>query len=245
MPEPLTKCTACETHYPHRELRCPQCRNVGVPYLYKYRSLNDYARQNLLDRTLWFPSVAFLNDPFEFAFALKEMHVFGVPIDGFSLTEAREAMKQYGVLSMSEICDSILMWTHYSAAHTGFCMQFERTDGNDLGSYDKCFPVIYDDEYPTFLPQQLQDRSIVAKVITTKARQWSYEREWRMLAHSGQRAYPFPGELRGIVFGCRMPSASRREVAAILHETVDYSEAVVSETRFAVEIRPLSPSSLL
>ena len=171
--------------------------------------------------------------------------MFGVPIDGFSLTEAREAMKQYGVLSMSEICDSILMWTHYSAAHTGFCMQFERTDGNDLGSYDKCFPVIYEDEYPTFLPQQLQDRSIVAKVITTKARQWSYEREWRMLAHSGQRAYPFPGELRGIVFGCRMPSASRREVAAILHETVDYSEAVVSETRFAVEIRPLSPSSLL
>ena len=134
MPEPLTKCIACETQYPHRKLRCPQCRTIGVPYLYKYRSLNPYARQSLLDRQIWFPSVGSLNDPFEFAFALKEMHVCGVPIDRSSLVEASEARKQLGVLSLSEVCDSILMWTHYSAAHTGFCMQFERTESNDLGS---------------------------------------------------------------------------------------------------------------
>jgi hypothetical protein len=189
--------------------------------------------------------VGSLNDPFEFAFALEDMHVCGVPIDRNSLAKAREAMKQFGVLSLSEVCDSILMWTHYSAAHKGFCMQFERTEGNDLGSYDKCYPVIYDDEYPSFRPEQLQDRSHVARVMTVKARQWSYEREWRMMARLGEQTYPFPGELRGIVFGARMPRESRREIAAILHDSVNYSEAVVSETIFAVEIQPVSTSTLL
>jgi len=191
------------------------------------------------------PSVESLNDPFEFAFALKEMHVCGVPIDRSSLVEASEAMKQLGVLSLSEVCDSILMWTHYSAAHTGFCMQFERTESNDLGSYGKCYPVIYDDEYPNFRPDQLSDPSHVARIMTAKALQWSYEREWRMMVHLGQQTYPFPGELRGIVFGARMTHASRREIAALLHDSVNYSEAVVSETRFALEIRSVPTNTLL
>jgi hypothetical protein len=215
-----------------------------VPYLYKYRTLDEYARQGLRERTLWFPSVGSLNDPFEFAFSLKQMQVNGMPIDAGSLSEAREAMKQYGVLSLSEIPDSILMWAHYAAAHTGFCMQFQRSDTNDLGSYDKCYPVIYSHEYPAFLPEELQSRAHVARVMTTKAQLWSYEREWRMMAYSGQQSYPYPGELRGIVFGYRMPEVSRREIAALVGRSVGFYQAVVSETKFEVEIQAVSADSL-
>ncbi|MBE7546548.1 MAG: DUF2971 domain-containing protein [Candidatus Kuenenia stuttgartiensis] len=175
---------------------------------------------------IWFSTAEKLNDPFEFSFHLSEMHINGFPIDEVSLETAIRAMKQMGVLPFSEINDNILMWSHYSESHTGFCIEFERTDSNELGNWDYCMPVLYDDNLPTIKPIELGDKKVVSKILTTKSKLWSYEREWRILVNKGNQIHDLPGNITGIVFGCRMLFAKRREIARILGGAVTYMHAV-------------------
>lgn len=239
MTEPIVECTVCGQGNAHRDLKCSGCSTVGVPFLYKYRPYNDYTKQGLRDRTLWFPSVGALNDPFEFSFALKQMTYIGIPIDPTSLEQARRDMKRFGVLSVSEVENNILMWAHYAAAHSGLCLKFERSEATDFGSYGKCLPVIYDHVYPELWPVELKRQASVSRLMTAKSQLWSYEREWRRLCHEGDVSHPYPGPLRGIIFGCRMEPESRREVVEIVGTEIEYFEAVVSGSRFELEIRPL------
>src|SRR4051812_25795268 len=130
MPEPVRACLACGREYQRRMLRCPGCETIGVQFLYKYCRFDEYSLSSLADRATWFPTVASLNDPFEFSFALRDMEIDGVPIDVGSLEQARADIKRYGVLSLSEINNDILMWSHYAGAHSGYCLQFERREDN-------------------------------------------------------------------------------------------------------------------
>ena len=50
------------------------------------------------------------------------------------------------------------MWSHYSESHTGFCIEFERKDDNELGNWDHCVPVLYNENIPTLKPIELSDK---------------------------------------------------------------------------------------
>lgn len=65
--------------------------------------------------------------------------------------------KSFGVLSLSEKPDDILMWSHYSNSHNGICLEF------DPSAHPKAFPrlnpVRYQESYPYFswlFPDQLE-----------------------------------------------------------------------------------------
>ena len=244
MPEPTIKCPNCQTEFQKRSLRCTNCNEIGIHKLYKYVRFYEHSLDILENKRIWFSTGESLNDPFEFSFHLSEMYVNGVSIDAVSLETAIRDMKQLGVLSLSEINDNILMWSHYSESHTGFCIEFERTDSNELGNWDYCAPVQYDDNLPTLKPIELENKKVVSKILTTKSELWSYEREWRILLKKGNLIYPLPGNITGIVFGYRMPVDKRRKIAGILGDTVTYMHAVKSATKFAVDIEPVSLSDL-
>ena len=244
MPEPTIKCPNCKTEFQKRRLRCTNCNEIGIHKLYKYVRFHDYSLDILKNKRIWCSTGETLNDPFEFSFHLSEMHINGFPIDAVSLETAIRDMKQLRVLSLSEINDNILMWSHYSESHTGFCIEFERTDSNELGNWDYCMPVLYDDNLPTIKPIELGDKKVVSKIFTTKSELWSYEREWRILVNKGNQIHDLPGNITGIVFVYRMPFAKRREIVGILGDTVTYMHAVKSATKFAVDIKPVSLSDL-
>lgn len=244
MPEPTIKCPNCQSEFQKRRLRCTNCNQIIIHKLYKYVRVYDHSLDILKTKRIWFSTAETLNDPFEFSFHLSEMHINGFPINEASLETSIRDMKQLGVLSLSEINDNILMWSHYSESHTGFCIEFERTDSNELGKWDYCMPVLYDDNLPTLKPIELGDKKVVSKILTTKSELWSYEREWRILVGKGNQTYPLPGNITGIVFGYRMPVGKRREIAGILRDTVTYMHTVKSATKFAVDIKPVSLSDL-
>ena len=50
-----------------------------------------------------------------------------------AMQEFIEENKDSGVICMSEVCDSILMWSHYAQGHMGVCFEFIRAEDNDLG----------------------------------------------------------------------------------------------------------------
>ena len=91
--------------------------------------------------------------------------------------------KNVGVLCLSEVRDSLLMWGHYTENHEGFLIGFDQ--GHPFFSIRRG----PDDEFG-FLRQvkYCRDRPSVTLADTTgtewfetKSEEWAYEREWRMM----------------------------------------------------------------
>jgi hypothetical protein len=80
--------------------------------------------------------------------------------------------KHLGIISMSKIWDSILMWSHYSENHHGYCIGFnldKLVRLNYFGSYGE---VIYDKQYPKINPIEDIKFESFFKAVYTKAKEW-------------------------------------------------------------------------
>ena len=120
-----------------------------------------------------------------------------------------------GICCLSAVRDDILMWSHYAKAHQGFCLEFS----SDLHVIDLPrtkrrvlpLPIMYSPTYPVVILGQRDNRDdlhkMVRQIFLTKAEQWNYEDEWRMiiLHKTKEGLYKFPPQcLTGVIFGCLM-----------------------------------------
>ncbi len=130
-------------------------------------------------------------------------------LDGLRGTLRTEAEK-LGVFCLAGNSESILMWSHYCAGHTGFCVQYLHQDEPFLG---RAQVIQYSTSYPEiFYPRDSDDRK-VEKGLLTKAECWRYEEEWRIIDLQGPGTYTVPSELlTGVIFGCQMGEADRAQV---------------------------------
>ena len=87
--------------------------------------------------------------------------------------------RDYGVLSLSEVWDSILMWGHYSANHTGFCVGLYADQLKEEQIFGKGGPVQYSEIFPQMNPSVDNTPEIGYIATHTKAIDWSYEKEYR------------------------------------------------------------------
>ena len=90
----------------------------------------------------------------------------------------QDAVSKSGVSCFSRINDSILMWSHYSNSHKGYCIKFDLLEDQDFFMV----PVIvdYKDVYPYF--NYIRDRKYIFKYIFgNKFCDWSYEKEIRIV----------------------------------------------------------------
>jgi len=97
------------------------------------------------------------------------------------------------ITCFSETNKSILMWSHYAANHTGFCVEY---DFSKLSNKDHrkrlLYPVIYDNnvfdatEYlqPTFENKSFNNLMLNYAAMN-KSIEWGYEREWRFILSNG------------------------------------------------------------
>ncbi|MAY84202.1 MAG: hypothetical protein CMP59_08725 [Flavobacteriales bacterium] len=108
-------------------------------------------------------------------------------IDGFQ-KEFNENFYQkqsdyLGVISFSERWDSILMWSHYSKSHTGFCLGIFEEKLRSSGEFIVGGKVQYsnEDEYPERSP--LDELTLIKSFDLThhKSSDWSYEKEYRII----------------------------------------------------------------
>ncbi|WP_129141750.1 DUF2971 domain-containing protein [Modicisalibacter coralii] len=100
------------------------------------------------------------------------------------------AVKQgYKICSFSQRMDSMLMWSHYSANHTGFAIEYDFSELPVTDIRSRClWPVLYDDELfdaSGFFMEKSREGSFnnLFGIISAihKAKDWSYEHEWRMI----------------------------------------------------------------
>ena len=153
-------------------------------------------------------------------------------------------IQDIGVISLSELDDHILMWSHYADQHQGFCVEYNRDKNNSLGSR-KTLPVRYTTKLPIFTLQDLitgsknSRREYLRSLVLSKANEWNYEREWRYIDENGNRTINLNSRITAIIFGARMPDSHKATLIEIVnkyYDDVKFKQVVLKNDGFGLEI---------
>ncbi|MGO9452350.1 MAG: DUF2971 domain-containing protein [Candidatus Binataceae bacterium] len=165
-------------------------------------------------------------------------------------------VRSVGMLCLTEREESVLMWSHYSDKHRGICLQFRGLETLETPPLQ----VVYSDDYPevdileyepfingTDSTARAKQMEMVRRMYLTKAKDWAYEYEWRIVdwaaARRGSRGlHPFdPRMLTGVILGCQIPASDRKKIEGWIagsKATPVLYNAVQSPESFRLEIEP-------
>jgi hypothetical protein len=252
--------------------------------LYKYGTIEDIMR--ILRGSIRFTQPSDFNDPFEllpevvipndaikselsFSFDLQVQRrlqrpgaLAEVPA-GFQASDAtsRDIVKQFnsliGILCLSRVSDSLLMWAHYGAQYAGAVVEFD-------GSHE-FFEGQIDVEYRALRPM----RDVAAYVspsepipiaeLCVKSEQWRYEQEVRLVRSladcdvnrgTDDRKFPIytrrlPIEcIKSVTLGERTPVEEQREVYSAVKGThISLALAAIDNRGFSFRREPIKTSN--
>jgi hypothetical protein len=165
----------------------------------------------------------------------------------------RDAIADLKILSFSEIFDNVLMWAHYAQNHSGAVLRFTCVEELD-STWGAATPVSYRRAMPRLLDERqmiqilsgqapMDIKHIFSNAVLTKASDWAYEREWRVIGGwNRSTAYEdiafHDAELTAIYLGCRISAEDREELVAIIRQAYPRAEIFAgkkSDRSFAVE----------
>lgn len=144
-----------------------------------------------------------------------------------------------GVLSLAESWSCPLMWSHYGDQHNGICLGYETRSSYELIKnidYEgtrciKCSDLV--DSYIngcSTAKERIKDA-----FFFTKANDWKYEREWRLISdRPGEESSPF--KLTEIYFGMRCDHAIKASIVNLMSGfDVDYYEVYPRRDTFDLQ----------
>jgi Protein of unknown function (DUF2971) len=164
------------------------------------------------------------------------------------------------VLCLCEEVSNPLLWSHYADCHRGVAFEFNTSAHTDALFIDMK-PVKYRRRPPRIYSRRdlaesalkikelpdLADRAL--PLVTTKAEQWNYEREWRSVfveeCVDAQKLFsdrPFePASLCKVFLGCHISSRNREAIKKLAgnFSRVAVEEAYKTPARFGLAFRPL------
>ncbi len=115
-------------------------------------------------------------------------YIMGKPISylqEYLETNPFKAIRNVGVLSFSERRKDILMWGHYADSHSGICIGFDYYkllfDFREKPTPPEQVKYPRVKEFPKWNPFVDDKVSQVNKYYLTKAIDWDYEKEWRVI----------------------------------------------------------------
>jgi DUF2971 family protein len=159
--------------------------------------------------------------------------------------------ERYGILSLSQIWDNILMWSHYSDFHRGYCVGLWEEKLRNSKMFGKGGGVIYNpnDDYPEINPLNEQERIIKSYNETHyKAKDWKYEEEYRLMYNFyhkipsvADRTIQIPDDFFAeIILGLQMSKKNKDEIRGIAkNKDIPVYEAVKVPFKFLIDRIPL------
>ncbi|WP_400260891.1 DUF2971 domain-containing protein [Sphingobacterium sp. SG20118] len=114
-----------------------------------------------------------------------------------------------GVLSLSSKCDNILMWSHYTYNHSGVCFGFDFSDDIE---YSQAKKVRYQTHYDDIWAWLHTDEEIVNRILYSKAINWQYEDEYRIVKNIPGTVKFKPESLTQLIFGSKMKVEDKIEI---------------------------------
>ncbi|MDE7433203.1 MAG: DUF2971 domain-containing protein [Lachnospiraceae bacterium] len=141
----------------------------------------------------------------------------------FSL--ARDARRDMGICSLSELSNSNEMWNNYADDSQGYCIEYDMREYETLYAL---FPVVYQDNrennivtsiLSAFIGEMIfgmsnrqivVDKSHFMRLFLTKDLVWAYQKEWRLLGDANQKlSAPL---VNAIYLGKNMPEKDKHQM---------------------------------
>lgn len=134
--------------------------------------------------------------------------------------------KHWRLICGSEVFDSILMWSHYARDHTGIVLGFDTARAPFCEVPDDCWLNInYSGKKADYSydPDEQIFREKMFSVAATKATEWAYESEVRIIVPTNlvlrDRFLPIsPESIAAVYFGCRTSEDDKKAAAQVLKE---------------------------
>lgn len=138
-----------------------------------------------------------------------------------SITRSELKLRQeVGALCLSERLDCPLMWSHYGGQHKGICLGYSISNASSVRpkkvDYGGSTTVSVRDVNEMLAGNTEAQERVNNAVFFTKAVEWSYEKEWRILGDPGLKTCDL--KLEEVVFGFRCSPALRYVIAKILSD---------------------------
>ncbi len=156
--------------------------------------------------------------------------------------------KTFGIYSLSESNDNLLMWAHYAKDHRGFCVEFNvemlfKVLQNHIliNEFLMLKKVKYTSEYPIINPYVSEYKpEDFFDLLTTKSKDWKYENEWRIIYSEHPNEFlKIPEEIiTAIYFGVRCNKNDISETISLLSlkkHTPNFYKAKLKMNRFGIE----------
>lgn len=233
-------------------------------YIYKYMPLDGFIEM-ITQRTLYFATPIMYNDPFDTKADVccdsspEDMRKFwsnsgykNDKIEEFLKNKHQikklaneaytEILSDFRICCFSQVCDNILMWSHYSNMHKGVCVKFDR---NKDELFNSATLISYEDKVPEYNFVHGKDEDI-HRVIYAKSIDWEYEKEIRIIKHTKQgitnKVFFEKRALSEVILGCRFPEHKKLALQAVIkkykyHATL--SQMNTSEKEYKLIKKPL------
>ena len=209
---------------------------------YKYVSAK---RINILrKRLIRFTQPNAMNDPFE------ARPYFYPEISSDRRDKYYALHNKVGILSLSEIPDNLLMWSHYAEGHTGFVLVLDGS--HDFFKGDRVLygfanpaPVEYRYELPRLRVEETFEEAVMSKIFFVKSLDWKYEKEWRYLkfrANANKRftdtnkldinLFQLPPKcIMGVILGCYRSKELENKILTIKRENPEFGHLRIQQAR--------------
>jgi hypothetical protein len=128
-----------------------------------------------------------------------------------------------GVLSLTERFDSLPMWAHYGAQAKGYVMRFDGLDKKFSGDATGSLNVLKRVQYVEDMTGMTFDPPTQDNLFFCKFKDWSYEREWRVVSALSNCQLSTDGKMNlrlvelpivtGVICGWNVPNKERSFLA--------------------------------
>lgn len=157
----------------------------------------------------------------------------------------RDTFLKQGISCFSDVNNELLMWSHYTGKHTGFCLEFDAK----YAPFNTAKAVNYRDHMPCVDATKLlieKNYEEVLDLFSTKSISWKYEQEWRIRSSTQiNKCITYPAEaLTGIYFGPKTSRDVMDIVYLIIHGTnpaCKFWKGRKSKTAFKVKFDTYHP----
>lgn len=216
--------------------------------LYRYRAINKWLTESLVDQTLYFAAPDKLNDPFDCRIdLLKALRRAEISATGERrhllssflanpefFSNWRSTFDVMGVCCFSKetiegTLPETLLWSHYAEGHRGVRLKYQFRGASLLGDIAAAPNVEYlDDPLVPWLveraPMDMTEftKELALRYLRTKCPAWKYEQEARIFR---QESGPFKFQgvlLTEVCFGLRTPQADVDLVVKLAQSYCDH-----------------------
>ncbi len=232
---------------------------IRPDFLYKYRPINPHSLNIILSNEVYFSSIPDLNDPFD-CNVMPKLDVTNWEIQAkrhpkINWSDPMKLMQEQFTISyenirgnikifcLSELNSNVLMFSHYADSHKGICLEFKVSDDPFFEYLER---VNYPDDYPLFSAfsgdMNNNGKKLIEIEVLIKSKQWSYEKEWRILTKEQDNVQKYPAELlNSVIFGYRTSTEDKKlieHIAKARNPQIELKQAIKKDGSFELEIVP-------